>query len=83
MSTTTVSVRDGWLTVRQDYEGAPRCMAAQVPHISKILDMFEDLTACEKKLCATIDGWPVPGVRTAEIMEIIHAGSGTLVREVP
>jgi hypothetical protein len=79
VSTTTVSVRDGWLTVRSDHEFAADKGSANLALVRFVRDGSRHGVA---------GAWVAgeifaPGVAEEDVMELIHAGSGTIVREVP
>jgi hypothetical protein len=84
MSTTTVSVRDGWLTHSWDEGDRRLCEAVRLSEVRHFTDARNPITGkWATVLFAPNAGLEIEGVRAAEVMELIHAGKGEIRREVP
>jgi hypothetical protein len=84
MSTTTVSVRDGWLISNTHgwVEYSDGLGAVQIRYIV-CMDEDSERNCAELHLEGVDEPMFVPGVHAAEVMELIHAGKGEIRREVP
>jgi hypothetical protein len=79
VSTTTVSVRDGWLTVA-DSDGPE--FSIQISHIEWVQPFRREASVRGCVAMVGNDERYIYGPEHGELMELIHAGSGTITREV-
>jgi hypothetical protein len=79
----TASVRDGWLTYAWDADDGRRCCEAiRVERVDCISDVRNPITATWGVMVDVgRSTFEMEGVRAADVMELIHAGKGQIVRE--
>jgi hypothetical protein len=78
---TTVTAQDGWLTCRWEYPTQQiRIARLRADSVVEIMDMARSYACCYVRTSVGAHEWE--GFRASEIAELIHAGKGSIEREM-